>query len=219
MRAIFGNNCAKGCFIYVIAVVAIVIVASMGLGGLRAKFGGAEVEGNRPQYTIQSTGQTTGQAATGTVASTVQQPQTTLPDPMAGGGGGTIPTTTPVPVAPIQSIGNATPAPSKGQGGTITGDGGDPFYIVHSGDTLWTIARTFGVDLDSLTSLNGLNDSMIYAGQVLYLPTSNQQQAAQPTPTEVSGVSGSGSGDGVGVGDSGAPAIPSMPDTGINKKP
>lgn len=212
MRAIFGNNCAKGCFIYVIAVVAIVIVASMGLGGLRAKFGGAEVEGNRPQYTIQATGQ----AATGTVASTVQQPQTTLPDVTEGGGGGTFPTATPVTVAPIQPIGNATPAPSKGQGGTITGDGGDPFYIVQSGDTLWAIARNFGVDLDSLTSLNGLNDSMIYAGQVLYLPTPNQQQAAQPTPTEVSG---SGGGDGDGVGDSGAPAIPSMPDTGINKKP
>ena len=196
MRTIFGNNCAKGCFIYVIAVVAVVIVASMGLSGLRAKFGGAQVEGNSPQYTIQSTG--------GTVPS-VQQPQNTLPDPASGGGGGLLPTPTRVPVAPPPPAGNPTPAPTKGQGGTITGDGGEAFYVVQPGDTLWGIARSFGVDLDALTSLNGLNDSIIYAGQVLLLPASAQQQAPQPTPAA--------------NGNSGAPAVPSMPDTGINKKP
>jgi len=196
MRTIFGNNCAKGCFIYVIAVVAVVIVASMGLSGLRAKFGGAQVEGNSPQYTIQSTG--------GTVPS-VQQPQNTLPDPASGGGGGLLPTPTRVPVAPTPPAGNPTPAPTKGQGGTITDDGGEAFYVVQPGDTLWGIARSFGVDLDALTSLNGLNDSIIYAGQVLLLPASAQQQAPQPAPT--------------GNGNNGAPAVPSMPDTGINKKP
>jgi LysM repeat protein len=196
MRTIFGNNCAKGCFIYVIAVVAVVIVASMGLSGLRAKFGGAQVEGNSPQYTIQSTG--------GTVPS-VQQPQNTLPDPASGGGGGLLPTPTRVPVAPTPPAGNPTPAPTKGQGGTITGDGGEAFYVVQPGDTLWGIARSFGVDLDALTSLNGLNDSIIYAGQVLLLPASAQQQAPQPAPNA--------------NGNNGAPAVPSMPDTGINKKP
>jgi hypothetical protein len=192
MRAIFGNNCAKGCLIYVIAVVAVVIVASMGLSGLRAKFGGAQVEGNAPQYTIQSTG--------GTVPS-----QGTLPDTAAGGGGGALPTPTRVPVAPRQPAANATPAPTKGQGGTITGDGGEAFYVVQPGDTLWGIARNFGVEIDALTSLNGLSDSIIYAGQVLLLPSSTQQQALQPTPAA--------------NGNSGAPAVPSMPDTGINKKP
>ena len=196
MRAIFGNNCAKGCLIYVIAVVAVVIVASMGLSGLRAKFGGAQVEGNPPQYTIQSTG--------GTVPS-VQRPQGTLPETAAGGGGGTLPTPTRVPVAPPQPASNPTPAPTKGQGGTITGDGGEAFYVVQPGDTLWGIARSFGVDLDALSSLNGLNDSIIYAGQVLLLPSSTQQQAPQPTPAA--------------NGNNGAPAVPSMPDTGINKKP
>jgi LysM repeat protein len=196
MRALFGNNCAKGCLIYVIAVVAVVIVASMGLSGLRAKFGGAQVEGISPQYTIQSTG--------GTVPS-VQQPQGTLPDPASGGGGGILPTPTRVPIAPTQPAGNPTPAPTKGQGGTITGDGGEAFYVVQPGDTLWGIARSFGVDLDALTSLNGLNDSIIYAGQVLLLPSSTQQQAPQPTPAA--------------NGNNGAPAVPSMPDTGINKKP
>ena len=182
MRSIFGNNCARGCFIYVFAVVAIVIVASMGLGGLRAKFGGAEVEGNRPQYTIQgTTDQTAGQTTGGTVAADVQQPETTLPDVTAGGGGGAAHTPTPVPIAPIQPISNATPAPVKGQGGTITGDGGDCFYVVQPGDTLWGIARNFGVDLDALTSLNGLNDSIIYAGQVLLCPH-QPTDGAQPTP-------------------------------------
>jgi LysM repeat protein len=195
MRAIFGNNCAKGCLIYVIAVVAVVIVASMGLSGLRAKFGGAQVEGNAPQYTIQSTG--------GRVPS-VQQPWGTLPDTTAGGGG-TLPTPTRVPVAPPQPAANPTPAPTKGQGGTITGDGGEAFYVVQPGDTLWGIARSFGVDLDALTSLNGLNDSIIYSGQVLLLPSSTQQQGPQPTPAA--------------NGNSGAPAVPSMPDTGINKRP
>lgn len=196
MRALFGNNCAKGCLIYVITVVAVVIVASMGLSGLRAKFGGAQVEGNAPQYTIQSTG--------GTVPS-VQQPQNTLPDPASGGGGGILPTPTRVPVAPPQPAANPTPAPTKGQGGTISGDGGEAFYVVQPGDTLWGIARSFGVDLDALTSLNGLNDSIIYAGQVLLLPSSTQQQAPQPAPNA--------------NGNNGAPTVPSMPDTGINKKP
>jgi LysM repeat protein len=213
MRSIFGNNCARGCFIYVFAVVAIVIVASMGLGGLRAKFGGAEVEGNRAQYTIQgTTDQAAGQTPGGTVPADVQQPETTLPDVTAGGGGGAAHTPTPVPIAPIQPISNATPAPVKGQGGTISGDGGDSFYVVQSGDTLWAIARNFGVDLDALTSLNGLSDSIIYAGQVLLLPTPDQQPVAQPTPQD----NGTGGGD---SGESSAPPIPSMPDTGINKKP
>ena len=194
MRSVFGNNCAKGCFIYVFAVVAIVILAAMGWGGLSAKFGGAAVQGNRPEYTIQTAG--------GTVPSAIQQPQSALPDPASGGGGGLLPSPTPVPVAPLPPVSNATPPPAKGQGGTITGDGGDSFYVVQSGDTLWSIAQSFGVDLDALISLNGLNDSMIYAGQVLLLPTSAQQQPAQPTPA-----------------DSGPPTIPSMPDTGINKKP
>jgi LysM repeat protein len=206
MRSVFGNNCAKGCFIYVIAVVAVVIVASMGLSGLRAKFGGAQVEGNPPQYTIQATGQMAG----GTVASNAQQPQSTLPDTAAGGGGVVVPTANPVPVAPAQPIANNTPVPSKVQGGTLTGDGGDSFYVIQPGDTLWSIARNFGVDLDRLTSLNGLNDSIIYAGQALLLPTSTEHQAPQPTPV-------ANSGD--GAGDSSGPTTPSMPDTGINKKP
>ena len=44
MKAIFGNSCAKGCFILVGLFVLVIVVTTMGLGGLRAKFGAAEVQ-------------------------------------------------------------------------------------------------------------------------------------------------------------------------------
>lgn len=44
-------------------------------------------------------------------------------------------------------------------------------YTVRSGDSLWTIARSHGISVDDLRSVNGLRGSRIYAGQVLEVPT------------------------------------------------
>ena len=51
-------------------------------------------------------------------------------------------------------------------------DCGDTCYTVQYGDTLFSIARRFGVDVYYLAQFNGLySPNCIYAGQVLYIPT------------------------------------------------
>src|SRR5688500_4596689 len=39
MRNLLGNNCAKGCMVYLVALVAVVLLTSMGLGSLGSRFG------------------------------------------------------------------------------------------------------------------------------------------------------------------------------------
>jgi hypothetical protein len=178
---------------YIVALVALLMVAAMGLDGLRARFGGAQVQGNKPpEYTIQSTNNV---------------PPATNP---ADGGGDNGPTPTvasapPPPVTSPQPVG--TPAPSQGQGGTIQGDAGSSFYIIQPGDTLWSISIRFGVSIDDLRSLNNLSGDIIYPGQVLYIPTA---QTLPPAATPASPPTGAGSDPG---------ELPSMPNTGIIKKP
>jgi len=43
-------------------------------------------------------------------------------------------------------------------------------YTVRTGDSLWTIARSHGVSVNDLKSVNGLDDAKIYPGQVLTVP-------------------------------------------------
>ena len=205
MRSIFGNNCAKGCLIYAVALVALLVVAAMGLDGLRARFGGAQVQGIKPpEFTIQSTGNSP-------PAATNNQPTNPAETAAGGGGGGGVATPTvgggpPPPVGSPQPVGTA--APSQAQGGTITGEAGAAFYVVQPGDTLWGISQRFGVDLDALRALNNLSGDIIYPGQVLYLPTPNASQPAPSAPQTGTGGDGGESTD-----------IPSMPNTGIVKKP
>jgi LysM repeat protein len=175
----------------------------MGLDGLRARFGGAQVQGIRPlEYTIQSTGNS--------------PPASNPPDVVADGGDSTLPTPTagtspPPPIASPQPVG--TLAPSQAQGGTIQGEAGSSFYIIESGDTLWSISGRFGVTIDDLRTLNNLSGDIIYPGQVLYLPA---PQAPSPTATATANAApNTGTG-----GTQGEPTdIPSMPNTGIIKKP
>jgi LysM repeat protein len=44
-------------------------------------------------------------------------------------------------------------------------------YVVHRGDTLWSIARRHGSSVETLKELNHLESSRIAAGQVLTVPT------------------------------------------------
>ncbi len=211
MRSIFGNNCAKGCLIYVVVLIALLVVAAMGLDGLRARFGGAQVQGIQPpEYTIQSTGTSPSSPTDGDLASSPAESAAG-----GGGGGGGIPTPTigSVPPPPVSSpVPVGTPAPTEAQGGTITGETGTPFYVIQSGDTLWAISRRFGVDLDELRTLNNLTDDIIYPGQVLYLPIPDSSPAA---PTTEPGTPNTGA-----SGEEGDPgSMPSMPNTGIVKKP
>jgi membrane-bound lytic murein transglycosylase D len=55
-------------------------------------------------------------------------------------------------------------------------------YIVQSNDTLWDIARAFGVSVDSLCAANGLSRrSVIRPGQRLSLPPNSASPAASPS--------------------------------------
>lgn len=44
-------------------------------------------------------------------------------------------------------------------------------YVVKSGDTMWLIARRYGISMSTLRYVNNVWDSALYVGQVLYLPT------------------------------------------------
>ncbi len=58
-------------------------------------------------------------------------------------------------------------------------------YTVKSGDTLYKIATRNSISVDTLMSVNGLNTTMIYPGQVLWLPDNGQAQqySVQPGDT------------------------------------
>lgn len=44
------------------------------------------------------------------------------------------------------------------------------YYVVRPGDSLWTIANRYGLDLDTILRYNQLNDpNVLYPGQILRL--------------------------------------------------
>lgn len=47
-------------------------------------------------------------------------------------------------------------------------------YLVHRGDTLWSIARRHGTSVEELKQLNQMTSSRIRAGQVIAVPTANE---------------------------------------------
>ena len=65
-------------------------------------------------------------------------------------------------------------------------------YVVQPGDTLYSLAQRFGVDLRALAEFNGIADpSKIVVGQRLYIPsapTGAATPAASPTPALAHGV-------------------------------
>jgi morphogenetic protein associated with SpoVID len=83
---------------------------------------------------------------------TVSPPATGSPSPG--------PTPSPAPTPPTAPPGG-TPLPTP------------HVYIVHSGDTLWQIAQTFGVALDQLISANPQikDPSVILPGEQVTIPT------------------------------------------------
>ncbi len=66
----------------------------------------------------------------------------------------------------IPDPGGVAPPPRKADSGNTT-------YRVRQGDTLYDIARKFGVSTSALQRANGLRGSRIYPGDVLRIPDSN----------------------------------------------
>lgn len=201
MRNLLGNNCAKGCMVYLLALVAVVALTSMGLGGLGARFGAESqqaqisplnVPGNQqanPAVQDQSTSASADTQVSSQPAQPAQPPIQAAPTP------------TSIPFS-IQT-----------QSGTISGEASQPFYIVQAGDTLWDIAQDYGITVDTLKTANSAIDEIIKPGELVYLPQGGQVQtqpqpqqppAQQPAPATNQQPGGS---------------LPSMPQTGINKNP
>lgn len=63
-----------------------------------------------------------------------------------------------------------------------------PFkYTVQSGDTLYSISKKYGLPVDDLVSINGLDDKVIKVGQKIEIPlvgNETQQSSAQPQPMQ-----------------------------------
>lgn len=86
---------------------------------------------------------------------------------------------------PLATIVLATPTPPP-----IVEPTGPTFgYVVKSGDTLFSIAQTYGTDVDTVRRLNNLPDDTLQVGQVLIVPGTGVVQqpgvtpgALQPTP-------------------------------------
>lgn len=71
-------------------------------------------------------------------------------------------------------------------------------YKIKKGDTLWAIARDNGTTVDALAKANGISDpNLIYAGNVLTIPTSSQSTASTSGAkyTSASGTSSQPSGN------------------------
>jgi len=82
----------------------------------------------------------------------------------------------------------AVPAPTRtatGSPGSVT-NGGEKTYVVKSGDTLFKIAKNYGVSAKTLRTANHLRTDQIKVGQKLVIPTKGA------APMEAAGGTGTG---------------------------
>jgi len=101
--------------------------------------------------------------ASGTSPTTTPVPQPTATPP---------PASTPVPAAPTSTPAPAPTQPAPPSGGTV--------HTVVRGDTLYSIARRYGVSLQAIVTANGIvNPNLISVGQRLTIPGGS---APAPTP-------------------------------------
>ena len=58
-------------------------------------------------------------------------------------------------------------------------------HVVRAGDTLWDLSNTYGVDVESIADLNGLNNpDLIRVGQVLSIPESRDSHYKEAPTTQ-----------------------------------
>ncbi len=217
MRKLLGNNCSKGCLIYMLALIAVVAITSMGLGGLGARFGAEAQNARISPLNVPGSQQ----------ANPVVQAQSisTSTNAAANTQANAQPTQAAQPAQPAQPPMQAQAAPTPttvpftfpAQSGTISGEASQPFYIVQAGDTLWDIAQDYGITVETLKTANSAIDEIIKPGELVHLPQGGQvqtqpqqapaQQPAQPAqPAPATNQQPDGS-------------LPTMPQTGITKKP
>src|SRR4051794_15707692 len=242
MQKTFENSCAKGCLVYVVVLVLILVLSTIGLGGLSSRFGvgAAGSKQGAPATTADSSQASTApqQPMISTSQNNTTQADADLPQQQAQ------PTATSQPAQPVQPAPQVQPQPQEAptqqvqsappppvasegtaqidtQGGGITGQATSPFYIVQAGDTLWDIAIHFGTTVEALRAANNLGEEFIKPNQLLYL-VQEQTPPQQPAPQATVAPSVGAGGAPPPVSEPGTtspPALPQMPDTGINTRP
>lgn len=65
---------------------------------------------------------------------------------------------------------------------TSSNNGGQGVYTVYKGDTLYLIAKKYGVSTQELQRLNNLSSSAIYPGQTLRIPTTSTDRGSVTRP-------------------------------------
>ena len=63
----------------------------------------------------------------------------------------------------------------------------DNYYRVKSGDTLWSIARRFGVTVNQIKEVNNLKDNTLTIGELLYIPTKETESVTKDVYTVKNG--------------------------------
>jgi LysM repeat protein len=133
-----------------------------------AKSDGLEISVTRvsAEVSVGPTGQPTATPTLTLTPTTTPTPTATSPAQTPTPGPSPTPTTTPV----------ASPTPIATPGQTI-------IYVVRMGDTLYSIARRFGVTVDALAQLNSIpNPRYIQVGQQLIIPRGTWITPVPPTP-------------------------------------
>jgi membrane-bound lytic murein transglycosylase D len=77
----------------------------------------------------------------------------------------------------VASSGTASTSSSTSKTRAIAAKRGN--YVVHSGDTLWSISQAFGTTVNTIRQANGLRSSRLKVGQKLYIPNSSNQATQQ----------------------------------------
>ena len=70
----------------------------------------------------------------------------------------------------VDAVVDAVIKTSEGQ--TVPSLPGDNFYVVKSGDSLWSIANKYNTTVDELKRINNLSSNNLQIGQILTLPSS-----------------------------------------------
>ncbi|MDQ2806608.1 MAG: LysM peptidoglycan-binding domain-containing protein [Chloroflexota bacterium] len=156
LAAVTGNGCLRYLALYIVALVLLAGLAIANGAGLLQKLG-------LPAFNAPSVAHTNSSNLAAAPAGGTSSTGTGSNVSTASGGGSAKAPTGMIRSAPVAGA----------QGSQITTMTASPFYIVHAGETLDTVAAMFGLTHQQLRDYNNLKDEMLYIGQVLYLPASN----------------------------------------------